>query len=357
MKLVDSSITATFKCVFKAKVTYSHHQHTTGQQQLKLSKQSLSSIFHCINPCSSPVWKLFNRSQRVKGPSKAMIMDSSLMKMGRPGYHIPSAKTVSHDVKKVFTNVRKHVARILPVIVVLSCSYDLQATTQKYNGNLNFATDTWTSPNHKAYIAFMVHFEQDGDPISMLLDLVEVAKSHSRVNLVEAFAKVLEEFGIKDKVSYLTLQMRIYLPLVFQLLSITCDNASNNDKMIERLSILVENFPGPANQTRCFMHILNLVAKSILHQFDMAKKLEGDPDNSDDAMRELTALAQELDLGPNGNNDDGDDGVDDDNDDDDDDGGGDGEELGDKDGGMSEEEAIVLEKSPVPIPLTLTKVC
>lgn len=37
--------------------------------------------------------------------------------------------------------------------------------------------------------------------MSMLLDLVEVAKSHSGTNLAEAFAKVLEEFGIEDKVS------------------------------------------------------------------------------------------------------------------------------------------------------------
>jgi len=35
----------------------------------------------------------------------------------------------------------------------------------------------------------------------MLLDLVEVAKSHSGVNLANAFVKVLEEFGIEDKVS------------------------------------------------------------------------------------------------------------------------------------------------------------
>lgn len=37
----------------------------------------------------------------------------------------------------------------------------------------------------------------------MLLDLVEVAESHSGVNLAKAFAKVLEEFGIEDKVSSL----------------------------------------------------------------------------------------------------------------------------------------------------------
>jgi hypothetical protein len=35
----------------------------------------------------------------------------------------------------------------------------------------------------------------------MLLDLVEVPKSHSGVNLAEAFVKVLQEFGIEDKVS------------------------------------------------------------------------------------------------------------------------------------------------------------
>jgi hypothetical protein len=36
----------------------------------------------------------------------------------------------------------------------------------------------------------------------MLLDLVEVAMSHSGVNLAEAFAKVLREFGIEDKVNF-----------------------------------------------------------------------------------------------------------------------------------------------------------
>jgi hypothetical protein len=71
---------------------------------------------------------------------------------------------------------------------------------QEYDGALNFAIDAWTSPNHKAFVAFTVHFEHEGTPISMLLDLVEVAKSHSGVNLAEAFAKVLEEFGIQDKV-------------------------------------------------------------------------------------------------------------------------------------------------------------
>jgi hypothetical protein len=66
---------------------------------------------------------------------------------------------------------------------------------------LSFATDAWTSPNHKAFIAVTVHFEINGAPSCMLLDIVEAAKSHSGANLAAEFAHILDEFGISDKVS------------------------------------------------------------------------------------------------------------------------------------------------------------
>jgi hypothetical protein len=65
---------------------------------------------------------------------------------------------------------------------------------------LSFATDAWTSPNHKALVAITVHLEHEGTLICLLLDIVEVAQSHSGVNLVIAFAEVLKDFGIADKV-------------------------------------------------------------------------------------------------------------------------------------------------------------
>jgi len=37
----------------------------------------------------------------------------------------------------------------------------------------------------------------------MLLDIVELARSHTGINLAAAFAKILEDFGISDKVSKL----------------------------------------------------------------------------------------------------------------------------------------------------------
>lgn len=39
----------------------------------------------------------------------------------------------------------------------------------------------------------------------MLLDIVELSKSHTGQNLAETFAGVLKDFGIEDKVSNLLL--------------------------------------------------------------------------------------------------------------------------------------------------------
>ena len=58
---------------------------------------------------------------------------------------------------------------------------------------------------------------------------------------------------------------------MIQIISITCDNASNNDMMVEELKGLLRVFPGESNRTRCFDHIVNLIAKSIIQQFDLPK--------------------------------------------------------------------------------------
>jgi hypothetical protein len=39
----------------------------------------------------------------------------SLMKTGRPEYHIPSAETLSRDVKNVFVRVRERISKMLRV--------------------------------------------------------------------------------------------------------------------------------------------------------------------------------------------------------------------------------------------------
>jgi hypothetical protein len=73
------------------------------------------------------------------------------------------------------------------------------------------------SPNHRAFVAVTVHLEKDGEPLIMLLDVVEVPKvlslfiipeqnltkekSHTGLQLAVEFAQILKGFGISEKVS------------------------------------------------------------------------------------------------------------------------------------------------------------
>jgi hypothetical protein len=53
-------------------------------------------------------------------------------------------------------------------------------------------------------MAVTVHFENKGVPMAMLLDIVELARLHSGFNLAAAFAKILKNFRISDKVNKLS---------------------------------------------------------------------------------------------------------------------------------------------------------
>jgi hypothetical protein len=63
--------------------------------------------------------------------------------------------------------------------------------------------------------------------------------------------------------------------------------------MIKELAKHLDLFPGPENQTRCFAHVLNLIAKSIIRQFDVLKAQQNQA--LDESARELQALAGDID--------------------------------------------------------------
>ena len=114
--------------------------------------------------------------------------------------------------------------------------------------------------------------------------------------------------------------------------------------MIDHLKILLDVFPGSSNRTRCFAHILNLVAKCIMKQFDSPKKKNGKDDVDDGDAADLVAVLDELDDELENGEDDV--GKDDDN-------------LNweyDMHREMSAEEVEDLEKSVKPVRCILTKV-
>ncbi|KAJ6473782.1 hypothetical protein C8R45DRAFT_835183 [Mycena sanguinolenta] len=79
-----------------------------------------------------------------------------LLGAGRPGFNIPSRRTIA-----------------------LFIHHDISATRnrswmQEYPGRISFATDAWTSPNDRAFVAWTVHLQHEGHPLVFLLDIYEV---------------------------------------------------------------------------------------------------------------------------------------------------------------------------------------
>lgn len=109
--------------------------------------------------------------------------------------------------------------------------------------------------------------------------------------------------------------------------------------MIDELAKILEAFPGASNRTRCFAHILNLVARCILKQFDLPKAQWDD----DETMRAMTELAANIDQ-EEAEMDDGE------GEDDSEDG------MIDITAEMSEEEIEELEQTAQPVRLVLVKV-
>ena len=59
-------------------------------------------------------------------------------------------------------------------------------------------------------MAITVHLEVEGNPLSMLLDFVEIAQSHTGIVLATEFVCILGEFGVKHKVGILYCREQVF---------------------------------------------------------------------------------------------------------------------------------------------------
>lgn len=65
--------------------------------------------------------------------------------------------------------------------------------------------------------------------------------------------------------------------------------------MVEELEDLLPGF-SHVNHTRCFLHVNNLVARTLVRQFDIPKAKPGAAVDDDDPDKELRELAGDIDL-------------------------------------------------------------
>ncbi|GCB25878.1 putative AC transposase [Aspergillus awamori] len=124
--------------------------------------------------------------------------------------------------------------------------------------------DVWTSKNHKAILGVIGHWlTPDFRYRERVLEFNELCGSHSGENMAEVLQKTLEELQIEEK-----------------LLTITADNASNNETLLSELYFnLAEKhssqestvsgqrrlrFQGVDSYIRCLAHVLKLIVSDIL---------------------------------------------------------------------------------------------
>ncbi|KAF9004430.1 hypothetical protein BDZ89DRAFT_967071, partial [Hymenopellis radicata] len=83
-----------------------------------------------------------------------------LMRTGRPQTYIPHPTTVSRDTKTLFAKTRRRLAKKFKTL----------------QSRVHIVLDAWTSPNHKAFVAYKAHWEEDGEIVSTVLDFRELGE-------------------------------------------------------------------------------------------------------------------------------------------------------------------------------------
>ena len=116
---------------------------------------------------------------------------------------------------------------------------------------LSIALDCWTSPFSQAFIAITGYFlDQEWNYREVLLGFEHLHGSHTGGHLSETVFQILQEHGIADRV-----------------LSITTDNASNNNTMMTSIQETIQSY-GLSNTSifriPCIAHVIQLSLKQLL---------------------------------------------------------------------------------------------
>ena len=148
-----------------------------------------------------------------------VIMDDgfvSLMKIatGSDSFKPPCYSTVTETIHKMYEKEKKN----------------LQVRLQNV-ASVSLTADFWTSVQNKSYIGVTVHYIDNWELKSSILDVFEVAESHTAVNCGETLTKVATEWEISDKV-----------------VTIVTDRGRNIVKGVEEFT--------PFLNTNCMAHIL-----------------------------------------------------------------------------------------------------
>ncbi|PIL32946.1 hypothetical protein GSI_05064 [Ganoderma sinense ZZ0214-1] len=161
---------------------------------------------------------------------------------------------------------------------------------------LQYLLAMWIARRHRPFT--IVEDPEFRELLRMLYARVEIP---SRVTVSRDVKDIFEDSRARVKAK-------------LQVLGVTCDNASNNAKMLKEMKKLNPEFRGPDARVRCFGHVINLVVKAVLSQFGQKVKSEAigetdkdlsalddpedveDDDDDDDEVDEAREAADRADI-------------------------------------------------------------
>lgn len=143
---------------------------------------------------------------------------------------------------------------------------------------VHFTIDMWTSSEQKAaYQAIVVHFvdAETRGVAQALLSLREFKGSHNGKLQAKAFLEVVEEYDLKGKVGYFTM-----------------DNHDANDTMLDDIAKEIDGLDPVARRLRRSGHIMNLIVQTFLFRSKAKKIQEDEREGIDEAYQRLCRLSE-----------------------------------------------------------------
>ena len=227
---------------------------TDGAEDGGIKQQSISSLF-----------RKRAETEISKRLEQNLIRWTVLDNMAFTAIESPAFQQIFKDIPGIalpFT-CRKAVARRIDAEFVL-CREQLISLLANTCQTIALSLDVWTSKNSKPILGVIGHWlDSDFHYHERVLEFAEMHGAHTGENMADLLHRTLEELEVERKV-----------------LTITADNASNNESLISELifnlkeklhrpEIAVEEteilrFQGADSYIRCLAHVLNLIVGDIL---------------------------------------------------------------------------------------------
>ncbi|KAI8416734.1 hypothetical protein FOFC_03047 [Fusarium oxysporum] len=172
--------------------------------------------------------------------------------------------------------------RAVPKLLKKTFAQHKQGLVKKLHNSLSsmvhFTIDMWTSSEQKAaYQAIVVHFvdAETRGVAQALLSLREFKGSHNGKLQAKAFLEVVEEYDLRGKVGYFTM-----------------DNHDANDTMLGDIAKEIDGLDPVARRLRCSGHIMNLIVQAFLFRSKAKKIQEDEREGVDEAYERLRRLSE-----------------------------------------------------------------